>query len=57
MVKLEFAHYDNLGRGSMAPLDFARALVAAADLRQSDMLLDRVRAAHSKCHDGGQGLK
>ncbi|KAG2451387.1 hypothetical protein HYH02_003988 [Chlamydomonas schloesseri] len=44
VVKLEFAHYDNMGRGSMAPVDFARSLVATADVRQVDKLLDRVDA-------------
>ncbi|KXZ48149.1 hypothetical protein GPECTOR_30g245 [Gonium pectorale] len=42
LVKLEFAHYDNLGRGSMAPVDFAHSLVATADVRHIDRLLDKV---------------
>lgn len=42
LVKLEFAHYDVLGRGSLSPVDFAHSLVATADLRSIDKLLDKV---------------
>ncbi len=44
VVRLEFAHYDVAGRGSIPALDFARSLVATADVRHVDKLLDKVGA-------------
>ncbi len=61
LVKLEFAHYDVLGRGSLSPVDFAHSLVATADLRNIDKLLDKVGGPvggeESGCGDrsGGRG--
>ncbi|XP_051151692.1 calcium uptake protein, mitochondrial-like [Andrographis paniculata] len=42
MVKLEFAHYDYKSQGSISVKDFALSMVASADLKHLNRLLDRV---------------
>ncbi|PIN23131.1 Ca2+ binding protein, contains EF-hand motif [Handroanthus impetiginosus] len=42
MVKLEFAHYDYKLRGTISAKDFALSMVASADLKHLNKLLDRV---------------
>ncbi|GMP94460.1 hypothetical protein CsSME_00043914 [Camellia sinensis var. sinensis] len=42
MVRLEFAHYDYKSRGTISPKDFALSMVASADMRHLNKLLDRV---------------
>ncbi|XP_060175509.1 calcium uptake protein, mitochondrial-like isoform X2 [Lycium barbarum] len=42
MLKLEFAHYDFKSRGSISAKDFALSMVASADLKYLNKLLDRV---------------
>ncbi|XP_059290619.1 calcium uptake protein, mitochondrial-like isoform X2 [Lycium ferocissimum] len=42
MLKLEFAHYDYKSRGSISAKDFALSMVASADLKYLNKLLDRV---------------
>ncbi|XP_018633558.1 calcium uptake protein, mitochondrial isoform X3 [Nicotiana tomentosiformis] len=42
MLKLEFAHYDYKFRGTISAKDFALSMVAAADLKYLNKLLDRV---------------
>ncbi|GIL46976.1 hypothetical protein Vafri_3832 [Volvox africanus] len=42
LVNLEFAHYDCNRQGSIPAVDFGRSLVAAADIRHVDRLLDKV---------------
>ncbi|CAL5431342.1 unnamed protein product [Camellia sinensis] len=42
MVRLEFAHYDYKSRGTISAKDFALSMVASADMRHLNKLLDRV---------------
>ncbi|XP_073147493.1 calcium uptake protein, mitochondrial isoform X2 [Henckelia pumila] len=42
MVKLEFAHYDFKLRGTISAKDFALSMVASADMKNLNKLLDRV---------------
>ncbi|XP_019236576.1 PREDICTED: calcium uptake protein 1, mitochondrial-like isoform X2 [Nicotiana attenuata] len=42
MLKLEFAHYDYKFQGTILAKDFALSMVAAADLKYLNKLLDRV---------------
>ncbi|GFZ16718.1 calcium-binding EF hand family protein [Actinidia rufa] len=42
MVRLEFAHYDYKLRGTISAKDFALSMVASADMRHLNKLLDRV---------------
>lgn len=42
MLKLEFAHYDYKFRGTISAKDFALSMVASADLKYVNKLLDRV---------------
>ncbi|CAN4097646.1 unnamed protein product [Withania somnifera] len=42
MLKLEFAHYDYKFRGTISAKDFAVSMVASADLKYLNQLLDRV---------------
>ncbi|KAH0664065.1 hypothetical protein KY290_029983 [Solanum tuberosum] len=42
MLKLEFAHYDYKFRGTISAKDFALSMVASADLKYLNKLLDRV---------------
>lgn len=42
MVILEFKHYDYKLRGSISAKDFALSMVASADLKHLNKLLDRV---------------
>lgn len=42
ILKLEFAHYDYKFRGTISAKDFALSMVAAADLKYLNKLLDRV---------------
>ncbi|KAH6757897.1 calcium-binding EF hand family protein [Perilla frutescens var. hirtella] len=42
MTKLEFAHYDYKLRGTISAKDFALSMVASADLKHLNKLLDRV---------------
>ncbi|XP_075508215.1 calcium uptake protein, mitochondrial isoform X2 [Primulina tabacum] len=42
MVKLEFAHYDFKLRGTISAKDFALSMVASADMKSLNKLLDRV---------------
>ncbi len=44
IAELEFMHYDVPGKGTMPGVDFARALVAVADIRQVDALLNKASA-------------
>lgn len=44
LLKLEFGHYDEGGKGSLHPVDFARSLVVAACVKSVDGLLNKVRA-------------
>ncbi|WIA10401.1 hypothetical protein OEZ85_010593 [Tetradesmus obliquus] len=41
MLRLEFAHYDTAGKGSISGADLANSLVTAADVRRVDALLDK----------------
>ncbi|XP_010527118.1 PREDICTED: calcium uptake protein 1, mitochondrial [Tarenaya hassleriana] len=53
MLRLEFAHYDYKGRGTISGKDFALSMVAAADLNHLGKLLDRVDELgdHPHLHD------
>lgn len=42
MVKLEFSHYDYKSQGTISAKDFALSMVASADLKHLNKLLDRV---------------
>ena len=42
VVRMEFDYYDWGSRGSLAAVDFARSLVATADVKATDKLMDRV---------------
>lgn len=42
MVSLEFAHYDYKLRGTISAKDFALSMVASADMKHLNKLLDRV---------------
>lgn len=42
MIKLEFSHYDYKLRGTISAKDFALSMVASADMRHLNNLLDRV---------------
>lgn len=42
MLRLEFAHYDYKNRGTISAKDFALSMVASADLKHLNKLLDRV---------------
>lgn len=50
MVKLEFAHYDYKLRGTIAAKDFALSMVASADLKHLNKLLDRVDNLDNQPH-------
>jgi hypothetical protein len=41
MLRLEFLHYDTEGLGWVPGVDFGRSMVAAADLKAVDGLLDK----------------
>lgn len=42
MIKLEFSHYDYKQRGTISAKDFALSMVASADMKHLNKLLDRV---------------
>lgn len=42
ILQLEFAHYDYKNRGTISAKDFALSMVASADLKHLNKLLDRV---------------
>lgn len=42
MVRLEFAHYDYKLRGTISAKDFALSMVASADMKHLNKLVDRV---------------
>ncbi|GIL70716.1 hypothetical protein Vretifemale_1423 [Volvox reticuliferus] len=48
LLRLEFAHYDCNRQGSIPAVDFGRSLVATADIRKIDRLLDKVDSMGSK---------
>ncbi|KAL3656095.1 hypothetical protein CASFOL_000491 [Castilleja foliolosa] len=50
MVRLEFAHYDYKLRGTISAKDFALSMVASADLKHLNKLLDRVDDLDNKPH-------
>ncbi|XP_010526229.1 PREDICTED: calcium uptake protein 1, mitochondrial-like [Tarenaya hassleriana] len=50
MLRLEFAHYDYKGRGTISAKDFALSMVAAADASHLSKLLDRVDELHVHPH-------
>ncbi|GFQ00442.1 calcium uptake protein 1 mitochondrial [Phtheirospermum japonicum] len=50
MVRLEFAHYDYKLRGTISAKDFALSMVASADLKHLNKLLDRVDDIENKPH-------
>ncbi|KAL6534122.1 hypothetical protein OROHE_013955 [Orobanche hederae] len=50
MVRLEFAHYDYKLRGSISAKDFALSVVASADLKHLNKLLDRVDDLDNQPH-------
>ncbi|KAI3467990.1 hypothetical protein Pfo_024653 [Paulownia fortunei] len=52
MVKLEFAHYDYKLRGTISAKDFALSMVASADLKHLNKLLDRVDDLDNQPHLG-----
>ncbi|XP_073042520.1 calcium uptake protein, mitochondrial isoform X2 [Primulina eburnea] len=52
MVKLEFAHYDFKLRGTISAKDFALSMVASADMKSLNKLLDRVDDLDNEPHLG-----
>ncbi|KAK6119717.1 hypothetical protein DH2020_046536 [Rehmannia glutinosa] len=50
MVKLEFAHYDYKLQGTIPAKDFALSMVASADLKHLNKLLDRVDDLDNQPH-------
>ncbi|XP_074304824.1 calcium uptake protein, mitochondrial-like [Silene latifolia] len=42
ILRLEFAHYDHKGRGSISARDFALSMVASADMSHTPKFLDQV---------------
>ncbi|XP_011081511.1 calcium uptake protein, mitochondrial isoform X1 [Sesamum indicum] len=50
MVRLEFAHYDYMLRGTISAKDFALSMVASADLKHLNKLLDRVDDLDNQPH-------
>ncbi|KAM7492930.1 hypothetical protein LguiB_027539 [Lonicera macranthoides] len=50
MIKLEFSHYDYELRGTISVKDFALSMVASADTRHLNSLLDRVDDLDHKPH-------
>ncbi|KAA8521608.1 hypothetical protein F0562_012281 [Nyssa sinensis] len=50
MLRLEFAHYDYKLRGTISAKDFALSMVASADLRHINKLLDRVDELNDNSH-------
>ncbi|KAG8375818.1 hypothetical protein BUALT_Bualt10G0139900 [Buddleja alternifolia] len=52
MVTLEFAHYDYKLRGTISAKDFALSMVASADLKHLNKLLDRVDDLDNLPHFG-----
>lgn len=52
MVKLEFAHYDLKLRGTISAKDFALSMVASADMKNLNKLLDRVDDLDNEPHLG-----
>uniref|UniRef100_A0A5B7B8T4 EF-hand domain-containing protein n=1 Tax=Davidia involucrata TaxID=16924 RepID=A0A5B7B8T4_DAVIN len=50
MLELEFAHYDYKSRGTISAKDFALSMVASADLRHLNKLLDRVDELNEDSH-------
>ncbi|KAL0291036.1 UNVERIFIED_CONTAM: Calcium uptake protein, mitochondrial [Sesamum angustifolium] len=50
MVRLEFAHYDYKLRGTISAKDFALSMVASADLKHLNKLLDRVDDLDNQPH-------
>lgn len=52
MAELEFTHYDVLGKDAVPGVDFARSLVAVADVRLVDELLNKIDAMPQAMRDG-----
>jgi len=50
MLRLEFSHYDYKSEGSMSAKDFALSMVASADIRHINKLLDRVDELDKDLH-------
>ncbi|XP_059641119.1 calcium uptake protein, mitochondrial [Cornus florida] len=50
MLNLEFAHYDYKLRGTISAKDFALSMVASADMRHLNKLLDRVDELDKESH-------
>ncbi|KAL5559746.1 hypothetical protein UlMin_035957 [Ulmus minor] len=50
IIKLEFAHYDFKERGTISATDFALSMVASADMRRLNHLLDRVANLKNEPH-------
>ncbi|KAK8482517.1 hypothetical protein V6N13_031246 [Hibiscus sabdariffa] len=50
MLRLEFDHYDYKGQGTISAKDFALSMVASADMRHLDRLLERVDELNDKLH-------
>ncbi|XAR56053.1 hypothetical protein NMG60_11036348 [Bertholletia excelsa] len=50
MLRLEFAHYDYKSQGTISTKDFALSMVASADIRHIDKLLDRVDRVDDEPH-------
>ncbi|GAB2275415.1 hypothetical protein Dimus_010175 [Dionaea muscipula] len=50
IVRLEFAHYDCKSRGSISAKDFALSMIASADMRHLNKLLERIDAIDRDSH-------
>ncbi|OMO80257.1 Calcium-binding EF-hand [Corchorus olitorius] len=50
ILRLEFAHYDFKVNGTISAKDFALSLVASADIRHINKLLDRVDELNNQSH-------
>lgn len=50
MLRLEFAHYDYKLRGTISAKDFALSMVASADMKHLNKLLDRVDDLENEPH-------
>ena len=50
MLRLEFAHYDYKLRGTISAKDFALSMVASADIKHLNKLLDRADDLDNEPH-------